>query len=77
MTEREEYTDGQTLWQQGDESDCAKLLVRGELIAYTDAEGRTNHAVERVPAGNIVGELGENQSRYHYFMRCHSMPCRS
>ncbi|CAB9501103.1 solute carrier family 26 [Seminavis robusta] len=56
--EREEYTVNQKLWEQGDASTCAKLLVRGELIAYSDCNAQTSVAAERVPTGNIVGELG-------------------
>ena len=57
---REEYSANQIVWKQGDESNCAKLIVRGDLIAYTEggANTSTSMAAERVPTGNIVGELG-------------------
>ena len=57
---REEYRAHQIIWRQGAESVCAKLLVRGDLIAYTEsgANTSTSMAAERVPTGNVVGELG-------------------
>ena len=57
---REEYSENQIVWKQGAESNCAKLVVRGDLIAYTEsgANTSTSMAAERVPTGNIVGELG-------------------
>lgn len=55
---REEYTANCAIWRQGDESTCAKLVVRGELIAYCENSANTSVAAERVPVGNLVGELG-------------------
>ena len=51
---REEYTKDQVLWEQGVESDSAKLLVVGELVSIIEDTG----AVEVVKRGNIIGELG-------------------
>jgi len=56
--EREVYSAKQIIWKQGSESDCAKLLVRGECIAYSNGGRSTSMAAERVPTGNIIGELG-------------------
>ena len=51
---REEYTEGQLLWHQGDESDSAKLLVRGKLVATISG----TDVAEIVVHGNVLGELG-------------------
>jgi CRP-like cAMP-binding protein len=56
--DREEYAVNQKLWRQGDDSACAKLLVRGQLIAYSETCAHTNISAERVATGSIVGELG-------------------
>jgi hypothetical protein len=51
---REQYKANDILWSEGDASDCAKLLVRGELVAYNDGTNiETSTAIERVPTGNI------------------------
>mmetsp|Transcript_40051 Transcript_40051/g.96643 ORF Transcript_40051/g.96643 Transcript_40051/m.96643 type:complete len:1036 (-) Transcript_40051:38-3145(-) len=52
--ERKEYLKEQALWEQGDDSDCAQLLVVGELLSIIEDTG----ASERVRFGNMVGELG-------------------
>ena len=52
--ERQEYLKGDYIWQQGNESDCAKLLVHGNLLSYIEG---TNTS-ELVRRGNFVGELG-------------------
>ncbi|KAL3942613.1 MAG: hypothetical protein SGBAC_003214 [Bacillariaceae sp.] len=52
--ERKEYLLDQALWEQGDDSDCAQLLVVGELVSIIEDTG----ASEKVIFGNIVGELG-------------------
>jgi CRP-like cAMP-binding protein len=54
LMKREEYTEQQALWEQGYDSDSAKLLVCGELISIIDDTG----ASETVKRGDIVGELG-------------------
>jgi len=51
---REEYSEGDVLWQQGDESDSAKLLVRGKLVATVKGADVS----EDVARGNVLGELG-------------------
>lgn len=55
--EREEYSQKEVIWQEGAESDCAKLLVKGELIAYTEGGANTSMATERVPTGNIGKQI--------------------
>lgn len=55
---REEYCAQQIIWKQGAGSICAKLIVRGDLIAYSESGPNTTTDAERVPTGNIVGELG-------------------
>lgn len=52
--ERKEYRKDDTLWEQGDDSDCAQLLVVGELLSIIEDTG----ASESVKFGNMVGELG-------------------
>lgn len=71
--EREEYTKNQIIWETGSDSDCAKLVVRGELIAYTENTANTNMAAERVPVGNLVGELG----MVHGLPRFNTLECTS
>lgn len=71
--EREEYTINQIIWKQGSDSDCAKLLVRGECVAYTDTRVQTSVAAERVPVGNLVGELG----LVHGLHRLSTLECTS
>lgn len=53
--EREVYQKGSIIWLQGEESDCAKLLVRGVLEAHLENEAGTS---ERVQSGRVIGELG-------------------
>ena len=71
--EREEYTANQILWRQGDDSDCAKLLVRGQCVAYSAVGKNKSMAAERVPTGNIVGELG----LVHGLHRLSTLECTS
>jgi SulP family sulfate permease len=52
---REEYEKGGLIWVQGSTPDCAKLVIRGTLIALLENEAGTS---ETVTAGNIIGELG-------------------
>lgn len=54
LMQREEYKKGQSLWEQGCDSDSAKLLIYGELSSIIEDTG----APELVRSGNIVGELG-------------------
>jgi SulP family sulfate permease len=52
---RETYVCGDSVWLQGSESDCMKLLLRGTLLASLENEAGTN---ESIAAGNTIGELG-------------------
>ena len=54
LMKREEYNREQVLWEQGSDSDSAKLLITGELIAIIN-DTRASEVVRR---GNMVGELG-------------------
>ena len=54
LMERQEFISGQKLWEQGADSDSAKLLLSGELTSIIEDTG----AYELVKRGNIVGELG-------------------
>lgn len=54
LMERKEYEDNQALWEYGDESDSAQLLVFGGLVSIIEDTG----AVEQVQGGHLVGELG-------------------
>jgi SulP family sulfate permease len=51
---REEYMRDEVLWKQGDESDCAKLLLSGHLVARVDG----TDSIEHVAHGNVLGEYG-------------------
>jgi SulP family sulfate permease len=51
---REEYAEGSILWKHGEDSDCAKLLVYGALIATVDG----TDVREKVKQGTLLGELG-------------------
>jgi len=53
--ERQVYRKGEMLWLQASLSDCAMLLVRGELVANLENEAGTS---ETVQVGRMVGELG-------------------
>jgi SulP family sulfate permease len=53
--ERELYREGDYLWRQHSESDCAKLLISGLLTAKLENEAGTT---ERVIPGTLIGELG-------------------
>lgn len=53
--QREMFKKDEILWRQGSTSDCAKLLVRGKLIAMLENEAGT---YETVQCGRMVGELG-------------------
>jgi SulP family sulfate permease len=68
--EREVYQKGSILWSQGEESDCAKLLVRGVLEAHLENEAGTR---ERVQSGRVIGELG----LVHGDLRMSSVHCAS
>lgn len=59
---REEYSQGEVIWQQGDESDSAKLLLYGKLVATVKGADVT----EEIVRGNVLGELGliENVRRF-------------
>ncbi len=52
---RQVYKDGDYLWHQHSESDCAKLLVSGMLMAKLENEAGTS---EYIFAGNLIGEMG-------------------
>jgi SulP family sulfate permease len=53
--EREVYKQGDCIWNQGDESDCVKLLIVGQLLSELENEAGTTESVAK---GSIVGELG-------------------
>lgn len=55
LFEREVYNHGDCLWRQNSESDCAKLLVAGLLMAELENEAGTT---ERIFPGNLIGEIG-------------------
>jgi sulfate permease, SulP family len=55
LFERETYQDGDYLWRQHSESDCAKLLISGLLMAKLENEAGTT---ECVMPGTLIGELG-------------------
>jgi len=59
---REIHNKGDILWRQGTKSECAKLLVSGDLIASLENEAGTN---EVISVGSVIGESGlvENCSR--------------
>ena len=52
---REAYNSGDILWRQGTASNCAKLLVTGELIATLENEAGTQEAIT---IGSVIGESG-------------------
>jgi sulfate permease, SulP family len=54
LCRREEFTENQLIWKQGDKSDSMKVLVRGKLLANlagTDVS-------EVINQGSTIGELG-------------------
>ena len=53
--QREEYSKDDLVWLQATPSDCAKLLIRGELIALLENEAGTR---EPISTGNMIGEVG-------------------
>mmetsp|Transcript_46363 Transcript_46363/g.140419 ORF Transcript_46363/g.140419 Transcript_46363/m.140419 type:complete len:659 (-) Transcript_46363:267-2243(-) len=55
LFEREVFNANDFIWRQGQQSDCAKLLVQGSLIALLENEAGTS---ETVTCGNMIGELG-------------------
>jgi sulfate permease, SulP family len=59
---REVYNKGDVLWKQGSKSDCAKLLVSGDLLASLENEAGTT---ETISIGSMIGESGlvENCNR--------------
>lgn len=59
---RETYKLDDIIWKQGSNSNCAKLLIRGQLMAILEDEAGT---YEKIAHGNMLGELGlvENISR--------------
>lgn len=52
--EREHYHEHEVVWRQGSTSNCAKLLVRGQLVSIVDGTDVT----ESITRGNMLGELG-------------------
>jgi SulP family sulfate permease len=59
---REVFQEGATLWRQGAKSDCAKVLVSGDLISSLENEAGTTEAIS---IGSVIGESGlvDNQNR--------------
>ncbi len=55
LFQKQVYQKGDILWMQASDSDCAKLVIMGTLLATLDNEAGTS---ETVPAGRMVGELG-------------------
>ena len=53
--QRQVYQKGDVLWMQASKSDCAKLLVKGTLVANLENEAGTS---ETVQVGRMIGELG-------------------
>ena len=51
---REEYKEGDVIWNEGDESDSAKILLSGNVCATIEG----TNVREYVARGNIFGELG-------------------
>jgi len=52
--EREVYCENQVVWKQGSESDSAKLVVSGNLVASMDG----TDVSEEIPRSCVIGELG-------------------
>jgi SulP family sulfate permease len=52
--QREEYNLHDVVWEQGDASNSAKLLVCGTLMSYLEGTDTT----ESIQQGNMLGELG-------------------
>lgn len=51
---REVYTKNEVVWNQGDKSDSAKLIICGELTATMKGTA----VREEIPRGVVIGELG-------------------
>lgn len=60
---REVFQKGDILWRQGSKSNCAKVLVSGDLIASLENEAGTT---EPISVGSVIGESGlvDNQNRH-------------
>lgn len=56
LFEREEYKQDQIIWRQGSTSDCAKLVVKGDLVAILESEASGTE--EHLGSGAMFGELG-------------------
>ena len=54
LFKREAYTKGVFIWNQGSNSDSAKILIRGKLVSRL--EGSDAH--ELIAQGHFIGELG-------------------
>lgn len=52
--EREVYSKDELVWNQGDTSGCAKLVLSGNLVASMPA----SNVREEIPRGVVIGELG-------------------
>ena len=52
---REVYSKGDIVWKQGSKSDCAKLLISGNLISSLENEAGTT---ETISVGSVIGESG-------------------
>lgn len=55
---------GETLFEQGDPSDCLYILVDGQLIAQLLSHEGINKIVGTIDKGETVGELGALSSRH-------------
>eukprot|EP00549_Striatella_unipunctata_P002031 CAMPEP_0118696100 /NCGR_PEP_ID=MMETSP0800-20121206/13626_1 /TAXON_ID=210618 ORGANISM="Striatella unipunctata, Strain CCMP2910" /NCGR_SAMPLE_ID=MMETSP0800 /ASSEMBLY_ACC=CAM_ASM_000638 /LENGTH=289 /DNA_ID=CAMNT_0006595109 /DNA_START=99 /DNA_END=968 /DNA_ORIENTATION=+ len=72
---REVYHKGDVVWNTGDPGDCAKLIVRGDLLStlvdtslssLSSTLSSTSASTEEIVEGNFVGEFGlchENMNR--------------
>ncbi len=53
--ERREYAPGDTLFEAGEEADCAWLIVEGEAAMLVEGEGGPPRAL-RLDSGDLIGE---------------------
>eukprot|EP00956_Cyclotella_meneghiniana_P016751 scaffold26695_cov71-Cyclotella_meneghiniana.AAC.12 len=60
---RETYGFDDVIWNQGDPSDCMKLLVDGTLISLLEDE---HGATETICPGSTIGELGLVNDSYRF-----------
>lgn len=56
--ERVTYAAGETLWREGDRSDCLMILEQGSLRSMMYINKNEQVVVESILPGTVVGELG-------------------